>query len=273
MNYFINTHQCCADMYLNLSLYHLKVIGNYCQAIYYFRRATEIKLSLKEYYSLIRLNFQISKALIEKLKPSNEQCLELEHLDISQYFKYDALSKNFLDEMNSDVNLSLDFWKHFREPLKEKDKKIDFNKIFKLTDKIRISKIKIENIWNDLLKIYGGVNDYFQLYMDYIEQINDDGLKKRDLESLKRKNDNYMDFLNNNYYSILFSKETGIIIANGDKGNEGIIQLANNEIENIFKYKPIDLKGVNLTNLMPKIFAINHSKYIERYFRVGQKKL
>ena len=273
MNYFINTHKCTADMYLNLSLYHLKVIGNYCQAIYYFRKVTELKLSLKEYYSLIRLNIQISKALIEKLKPSNEQCLELENLDISQYFKYDALSRDFLEEMNNDINLSLEFWKSFRESLKEKEKKIDFNKIFKLTEKIRVSKSKIDNIWNDLFKIYGGVNDYFQLYMDYIEQINDDGLKKRDLEALKRKNENYMDFFNNNYYSILFSKETGIIIANGDKGNEGIIQLANNEIENIFKYKPIDLKGLNLINLMPKIFAVNHSKYMERYFRTGHKKI
>ena len=272
MNYFINVHKCSADMYLNFSLYYLKIIGNYCQAIYYFRKVTELKLSLKEYYSLFRLNIQISIALLEKLKPSNEQCNELESLDISQYFKYDDLSKNFLDEINNDINLSLEFWKSFKEPLKEQDKTIDFNKIFKLTDNIRITKIKIENMWNDLFKIYGGVNDFFMLYMDYVEQINDDGLKKRDLETLKRKNDNYIDYFNNNYYSILFNKRTGIIIANGDKGNEGIIQLANNEIENIFKYKPIDLKGLNLTNLMPKIFALNHSKYIEKYFKIGQKK-
>ena len=128
-------------------------------------------------------------------------------------------------------------------------------------------------MWNDLLQIYGGVNDFFQLYMEYIEQINDDDLKKRDLEALKRKNDNFGDHINLNFYSVLFNKETGIIIANGDKGSEGIIQLANNEIENIFKYKPVDLKGMNISVLMPKIFSINHSKYIERYFEVGQKKL
>jgi PAS domain S-box-containing protein len=108
--------------------------------------------------------------------------------------------------------------------------------------------------------------------MEYIDQINDDDLKKRDLEALKRKNDNFGEHINLNFYSVLFSKETGIIIANGDKGSEGIIQLANNEIENIFKYKPIDLKGKNISILMPKIFAINHSKYIERYFKIGEKK-
>jgi hypothetical protein len=33
MNYFITTHDCSVDMYLNLALYQLKVIRNYCKAI------------------------------------------------------------------------------------------------------------------------------------------------------------------------------------------------------------------------------------------------
>ena len=186
---------------------------------------------------------------------------------------YEELSQNFLDEIYNDVNLSLEFWKSFQTPLKEPNKKVDFNKVFDLTDKIGITKKNVENMWNKLLKIYGGVNDFFELYVEYIEQINDDDLKKRDLESLRRKNDNFGDHINTNFYSILFSKDTGIIIANGDKGNEGIIELANKEIENIFKYKPLDLKGLNLTCLMPKIFAKDHSKYMVRYFKIGQKKL
>ena len=273
MNYFLNKEKCSVDMYLNLSFYYLKVIGNYCQAIYYYNKVTELKLTLKEYYSFIRLNFQISKTLSEKLRPSNEICTDLENLDLSIYYKYDNLSHNFLKEINNDISLSLEFWKCFRDYQKEQNKVININRIFKLTDKIRITKNNIENMWNELLKIYGGVNDLFTIYLDYIEQINDDDLKKRDLEAFKRKNDNYGDQFNNNYYNILFNKETGIIIANGDKGNEGQIKLANNQIENIFKYKPIELKGMNVTNIMPKIFAENHSKYIENYFRIGQKKL
>ena len=189
------------------------------------------------------------------------------------YYKYEELSQNFLNEINNDVNLSLEFWKSFQSPFKEANKKIDFNKIFELTDKIRITKKNVENMWNKLFQIYEGVNDFFELYVDYIEQINDDDLKKRDLEALRRKNDNIGDHMNNNFYSILFSKDTGIIIANGDKGYEGVIELSNNEIENIFKYKPLDLKGMNLSCLMPKIFAIDHYKYMERYFKVGQKKI
>ena len=274
MNYFLYNGECTPDMYLNLSMYYLKIIGNYCQAIYYYKKVSEIKLSLREEFSFIRLNIAISQSLIEKLKNSNGQCNNLENLDVSMYFKYEELSRNFLNEINNDINLSLEFWKAFQSPLKESSKNIDFNKIFKLTDKIRVTKKNVEDMWNKLFKIYGGVNEFFLLYIEYVEQINDDDLKKRDLESLKRKNDSIGDHINNNnFYSILFNKETGIMIVNGDKGNEGTIEFSNKEIENIFKFKPIDLKGMNITCLMPKIFSLEHSKYMTRYFNIGQKKI
>ena len=273
MNYFISEHECNADMFLNLSLYYLKIIGNYCQSIYYYKKVTEMKLSLQEKFTFVRLKTQLSKALLEKLKPSNEQCVSLEQLDISMYYKYDALSQNFVDEISKDVTLSLEFWKTFRGTLKDPNKILDFNKIFELTDKIRITKRNVEEMWSKLLKIYSGANEFFDLYIEYVEQINDDDLKKRDLESLKRKNDGLGDHITSNYYSVLFNRNTGIIIANGDKGSEGIIEACNGEVENIFKYKPSDIKGMNLSHLMPKLFAKDHSKYMERYFQVGEKKL
>ena len=131
MNYFLFTHECTVDMYLNLSLYYLKIIGNYCQAIYYYKKSTELKVNSREEFSFIRLNIQISKALSQKLKPPNEQCSELENLDVSMYYKYDFLSQNFIDEINNDVNLSLEFWKTLSAPFKEANKKIEFNKILK----------------------------------------------------------------------------------------------------------------------------------------------
>ena len=273
MNYFIYAEKCTADMYLNLSLYYLKVIGNYCQAIYFFRKVAELSLSLREKFSFVRLKAQISKTLVEKLKPPNEQCNELENLDVSKYFKYEELSENFFDEIGVDVNLSLDFWKEFQSPYKEPSKRLDFNKIFDLTDKIGKTKKSIETMWSKLLEIYSGVNNFFELYSEYVEQINDDDLKKRDLEALRRKNDASNDHINNKFYSLLFNKNTGIIIANGDKGKEGIIEFANKEIENIFKYKTFDLKGMNLTTIMPKMYEKEHSKYIENYFKIGQKRV
>ena len=273
MNYFISNHQYNADMMINLSLYYLKIIGNYCQSIYYYKKVSEMQLTMQEKFTFIRLQIQLSKALVEKLKPSTEDNVTLEHLDVSMYYKYDALSQNFVDEINKDVTLSLDFWKTFRASLINPTKTLDFNKVFELTDKIRITKRNVDVMWNQLLKIYAGANEFFELFTEYVEQINDDDLKKRELESFKRKNDGFGDHINANYYSVLFNRTTGIIIANGDKGSEGIIEACNGEIENIFKYKPTDIKGMNISHLMPKLFAKDHSKYIENYFQTGEKKL
>ena len=273
MNYFISAHEYNPDMMINLSLYYLKIVGNYCQSIYYYKKVSEMQLTMQEKFSFIRLQIQLSKALIEKLKPSTEDNVTLEHLDVSMYYKYDVLSQNFVDEINKDVTLSLDFWKTFRASLKNPERTLDFNKVFELTDKIRITKRNIDTMWNQLLKIYSGANEFFELFIDYVEQINDDDLKKRELESFKRKNDGLSDHINSNFYSVLFNRATGIIIANGDKGSEGIIEECSREIENIFKYKPSDIKGMNLSHLMPKIFSKEHSKYMENYFQTGEKKL
>ena len=273
LNYYLNIKKCILDLYLNLSLYYLKVIGNSCEAIYLYKKISEFQMTYQEEFTYQRLNIKISKALIEKLKPSNEVVSSLEYLDVSQYYKYDFLSQNFIDEISNDVNLSLEFWKIFREPLKDNSKCIDFNKVFDLTDKIRISNNKVEKMWNELLSIYTGVNEYFELYSKYVVEMNDDDLKKRDLDSLKRKSDNYNDHLIKNFNDILFNKDTGIIIVNGEKGSEGTIELSNQEIENIFKYKTNDLKSKNLVCLLPKIFAKEHSKFMQKYFKIGEKKI
>ena len=84
------------------------------------------------------------------------------------YYKYDFLSQKFVDEIRKDVNLSLEFWKTFRTSLKDPTKKVDFNIIFQLTDKIRNTKENVETMWNKLLGIYSGANSFFDLYLDYL---------------------------------------------------------------------------------------------------------
>ena len=270
INYFICYYEYCPELYFNLSLYYLIEIQNYCQAMYYFQKISTFNLNIIESFTYMRLKFKISEALIQNLKSSDEQNVYLKHVNISIYYKYDTLSHSFIEEINNDAEFSLEFWKIYRKYLKDSNTKINFNKIFKLTEKIQTTKKTIEKMWKDLLKIYNGVNEYFEFYCDYIEQINNDDLKMRD--SLKRKKDNLNENLSYNYYFKLFNKDTGIIIAEGDVGNEGIIRHCNIKIENIFKYKISDLKGINVNKLMPKLFERQHNKYIERYFRLGAKK-
>ena len=271
MNYVITQNYYSPDLIINLSLYYINDIGNYCLAIFYYKKVKEMRLSFQQKASFERLKLKISKALIEKLKSPNEIVTSIKDLNVTMYFKYEDLSQAFIDEINNDISLSLDFWKIFRNSQLDYNKQIDFNYIFSLTDKIRITKSKIEKLWNKLFSIYNGVNDLFDLYIEYIEKLNDDDLKKRDLENIKKKNDNFSEHLSQNYYVMLFNKDTGIIIANGDKGKEGIIEKTNLEIENIFKYKTDELKGMNLSSLMPKNYSKLHSSFIERFYEIGEK--
>jgi PAS domain S-box-containing protein len=272
MTYFINQSFYSADMLINLSLYYLTMIGNYCQAMVIYKKVKEMKLTLQEKFSFNRLKHMISKTLVEKLKPSNEGCPLLEDLNCTLYFKYDDLSHKFLDEINNDINLSLEFWKCFKVH-NETNRPLDFNKVFNLTDKIRITKDRIEKIWQDLFSTYSGVNELFDLYENYVEHINDDDLLKRELETIKNRNQNSTEHIQLNFYNILFKVGTGILIANGDKTKEGVIEKTNDDIEKIFLYKADELKGLNVNILMPKMFERLHKSFMERYNDVGEKRI
>ena len=270
--FLLHNGYCYAELYFNLSMYYLKVIKNYCEAMYYCQKISELRLNIKQKFTFKRLKLKISEAILATLKPYNEQNVSLENVDISMYYKYDNLSHNFIEEISNDIELSLEFWKIFKKSLKEPNFKINFNKIFKLTQKIQTTKKNIEKLWINLLQIYSGINEYFNFYYDYIEQINNDDLKKRDLDSFKKKSVNFNEQLNHNYYSILFNNDTGIMIVNADKGSEGTIKQCNKKIELMFNYNNSELKDMNINKLMPKLYDKLHSNYIERYFRIGYKK-
>ena len=260
------------DIYLNLALYYIISIRNYCKGMYIFQKTLSLKLNSLERFASERLKFEINKIIRQNLKPFSDQNLNLENIDLSMYYKYDSISHNFFEEISKEMELSLEFWKEFKKYSILKNYKIDYNKVFQLTDQIKTTQEKVVKMWEDLLKIYNGVNEYFHFYNDYIEQIIDDNLKKKDLDSLKRKNEALVENINNNYYMVLFHKDTGIIIANADKGSEGIIKHCNKRIPKIFNYKIAELKGENVTVLMPKLFEVEHSSYIQNYFKKGTNK-
>ena len=271
-NLFVLTFDERADLYLNLSLYYLISIRNYCKGMYIFQKTSNLKLNSVERFASERLKLEINRIIRQNLKPFSDQYLNIENVDVSMYFKYDAISHNFFDEISKEMELSLEFWRDFRKYSVLKNYIIDYNKVFKLTDQIKTTQENVVKMWEELLKIYNGVNEYFYFYNDYIEQIIDDNLKKKDLDSLKRKSDAMVENINNNYYMVLFHKDTGIIIANADKGSEGIIKHCNKRIQNIFGYKLSELKGENVTKLMPKLFEHEHSEYIKNYFQKKSSK-
>ena len=91
--YFISVNKYSPDLIINLSLYYLEIIGNYCLAMFYCKKAKEMRMTLQEQFSYERLRLRISRLLNEKLKPPNEPCPNLDELDPTMYFKYEDIKK------------------------------------------------------------------------------------------------------------------------------------------------------------------------------------
>ena len=268
INYFLSQNYFSVDILINYFLYYLIIIGNVCQSIFFYRKIKDLKLSINQQFSYLRLKITIENYLKENLYIKNKPVYVLKDLDTSLYFKYEDLSKKFINEIKNDIDYSLCFWNILKSSSK------NFNEIFYLTKKINESKEKITKIFQELFSIYSKVNNLFDLYILYIENINDDEMLKRDLENYKRKNDVHTsDLLNINYYNVLFGKDTGIIIANGNKGNEGEIVKINKKTSELFGYSQVDLLNKNINILMPKQIAKIHNNFITNFYNVGEKKI
>ena len=270
MDHIIKNNYYNIEMLINLGFYYLIVIDNKCKSIYIFEKLKNFKMNLSEKFLLERLKIMIFLKLKEKLNSNKEPCKKLKNLDLTYYFKYIYYENLFYLEIKNDLKLSEEFWKIFSK--KYNDSIIDFNKVFKQTEKIMNSKNKIKEIWKKLFDIYSGINEIFYLYIDYVEKINDDTFLKRKLEEIKKKNENSIDNnFNNNFNNLLFNPDLCICVCNGNKGKEGEILEINRNFEKIFNYSEKEIINKSISNFMPNIFSQNHQKYIKNYIEVGEK--
>ena len=268
-DYFLSKNFFDNDILINLSMYYLQTIGNFCKSMRYHQKAGDNKMNIQEKLMYFRAGELISKALVKACRPSNEIASNLEYVNFSQFFKYQHLAEKLKVNIVRDVHLCKEFWKLLvTKDLKRKI--LDFNQIFELTDKVRLTKQNIDKLWDDIMSTYNGYNELFELYENYTESINDDSLTLREL--LKIKNKNYAMEGIFNYYNILFSNDTCIIICNGDKNKEGTIEKVTSNITDFFGFKEEELKGINIGALMPKMFEKEHTGFMKKYIEIGEKK-
>ena len=270
MNYFLSLNFYKPDLIINLIYYYLYEIGNICKALFFYKKLKEVDLTIQEKFSLIRLKFEIKKFLVEKLNKKNENCFNLEELNTSFLFEYEDYSEKFIQEIFDELDLNIEFWNFF---LIENRKNLNFNKILKNVNKILKKKEKIKFFWQKMFKIYSGINIYYNFYLDYISIINDNNFLKRDFENYKQKKENSVENIQQNFYNILFSHSTGIVIVNGEPKNEGKIIKCNAQFGKIFKYNPNKMKDLNINDLMPKIFSSKHTNFIKNFTSIGEKKI
>ena len=269
-DYFLSKNFFDNDILINLSMYYLQTIGNYCKSMFYHQKTGGNIMNIQEKLMHFRAGEQISKTLIKTCRPSIEIAANLEYVNFSQFFKYQNLAEKFKVNIIRDVHLCKEFWKLLvTKDLKRKI--LDFNEIFELTDKVRLTKQTIDKLWDDIIGTYNGYNELFELYENYVESINDDSLTLRELLKIKNKNLAMEGIFN--YYNILFSNDTCIIICSGDKNKEGTIEKVSQNITEFFGYKEEEVKGINIGALMPKMFEREHTGFIKKHIEIGEKKV
>ena len=271
LKYFISISHFSPELLMNLSYYYLAVIGNQCLSLYYYNRAKNMKLNIEEKFLLVRLKILISEKINEGFKKGYENCPEFEQMNPTLYFKYKHISEQFIEQMEKDLDLNIEFWENFS---KQKNQGVlKFKNIFNVIQKIEESKIIISNLWEDLFQIYSGINPVFMIYLEFITDINDDINLKKKLEAYKKKKEISTESILTNYYSILFHKETGLVIVNGENGKEGLIESADYKFGLIFNITIDKIKGESIHDFMPKIFSNEHSKFMRDYYQIGEKKV
>jgi hypothetical protein len=159
LKYWLEQNEFFPDMLMNLSLYYLKIIGNVCLSIFTYEQVKKMNLTQMEFFSFMRLKFMIRNHLFQNLKAKNKPVYNLYELNSTLYFKYEDLSKKFVQEITNDVNYSLTFWSN----LKNNVNSINYNEFFLLTEKIRKTKLKITKLFNELFNIYNRANEICEL--------------------------------------------------------------------------------------------------------------
>ena len=262
--YFIKKNYYCPQMIIDISLYYLNVIGNYCKSFEYYQKVKYMKLNILEYFSFKRLEIKLKYKLNERMNKNEKECNNISKINFSLYFKYRNLSYSLYKEIFNDINLNIKFWNNYEE----KKDILDFNKLFLIVDGIQKSKKKVEQIWDNLFAIYTGLNNEYELYLDYIENINDDNNLKRYLETIGKKSVEDFNF-DKNYYNILFSSETGICLLTKD----GIIKKVNKRFCDIFKCDYNYIIHSKINKFMPKLIKLNHDNFLNNFNNNYHKKI
>ena len=68
---------------------------------------------------------------------------------------------------------------------------------------------------------------------------------------------------------VLFSEDTTVIHISGNKENPGRILKVNQGLFKVFGYTKTEVIGHSLNVIMPKVFAVRHNEFLEKYFETG----
>ena len=145
----------------------------------------------------------------------------------------------------------------------------NYNKVYKISTKIKKLNIKIDNMYNEIINTQINNIEYIDLYSEYIEKIFEDEEKYQNCQKCKRNFSNNFNILKNNIYNFdinELNKKDCIpyLIVLADIKNVGIIKDCSASLGKIFGYQKEELINQKINILIPEIFHKKHDLIINQ---------
>ena len=280
------------NLLINLSFYYLDYIEHYVKATYYLIKSRELITSNLEYFIYKRMEKLLKERLLKKVVKDNKSCYELEYLDLSNYFKYDCLRLDLIEEIKNMTSLNYLFWilarnsnysekesysnsSSFIELIKSFKHNDDNKTIYNISKEIKKSNNTIKNLYREMIKINMDYTDIFIIYENYLNnneydlnfltELNNhsslwDQLCKKDLGKIA-------------YNHLYSSKDAVAVVLSGNLNNLGRIEYISSTCKKLFEYNSSDLLYYPIETLMPDIIGSRHKGYMRLFFKTGEKTL
>ena len=149
----------------------------------------------------------------------------------------------------------------------------NYNKVYKISTKIKKLNTKIDNIYNELINTKVNNIEFIDLYSEYVQKILEDEEKYQKCIKNKRifsNNSNFSKFYENNYFNFdnAFLNEKDFnpyLIISADLKDIGIIKDCSSSSSKIFGYQKEELIDQNINILIPEIFHKKHDSIIVKH--------
>ena len=234
--------------------------------------AKKMSPSFQELFTIYRNKRIIEEDLIVKYNNKVSDDIgnkSFHNLDITIVLKFESLLAKLSKAIEKATNEHIEFWSQLDSLLP------DLNILHKLGLNITNFNKQNDEIWKKLHKINSNHKKTLRDYGRYLRDIQNDNEKGSEyIRKGGGTNSNSPINDHRNDFSIMFAEDTAIIVMSaGNKENQGKIIKTNAGLFNIFKYKPLEVIGYDVTLLMPKGIGEYHNEFLEDFFRTGKEKV
>lgn len=283
------------NLSINLSYYFLEYIENISKATYYLIKASEEIGSIQQELTYFKIKTLIKEKLLAKTVKDNKPIFEIYQLDLTNYFKYEVLELQFIEELEYFITQIHFLWKNIIKDSNEKKyemfnrSKASFKNLqikkevskesrlfnVNMSKGIYITHKNLINIYKMMIEINYSWTTLWNIYENIINSI------EYDLSITQMLNNHILEFklrkkheLGKTPLTYIFSDRSSvIIIINGMPEKLGLINYASSEVVKVFGYKSSELFNKPIETLMPDIIANRHPLYMKQFFRTGEKTL